>query len=575
MEQSLHELDIERNEMKRKGEERIKMQARTSWNLARKTSVLLTGLVAGACVMLLPGCDRYLENPMPTPAAPTTTPVPSKVPIPAEDKRTTETKKVEKQAPMTDQMITKAVEEKLHRDPVVSYDNVDLSVVKGVVTLEGSSENLLTKKRATRLAETVRGVRSVVNTIEVAPNDTIYDAKVYQDIKSAFALSASPDLIEKVDVAVNDGLVVLDGKVDSWQEQRVAVKRAKAVKGVKAVDDNVIVEIKQTRRDEDIKEDVETALKWDALVDHRLVFVSVNGGKVSLKGTVGSVAEKRRAIEDAVVLGAKGADDTELKVDLLVAKTGDRVPAFEVKSDKAVKEAIDDALLLDPRLPKEKVRVSVENGKVRLTGTVHGIQAKRAAERDARQTLGVHYVENRLRVKRLSEISDAAVEKNVRDAIRLDPYIVDDSAIAVSVRKGIVKLEGEATSLFEKMRADVAAANIRGAAQVKNRLQVMGTSDPLVFDPYLGDWYVHDFGLYEKEPRCKAPDDQIIQEKIKENLLWSPYVSATDVDVSVDLGAATLEGEVETWAERRAAIRAALSGGAQQVINKIAVAEHG
>jgi osmotically-inducible protein OsmY len=52
-------------------------------------------------------------------------------------------------------------------------------------------------------------------------------------------------------------------------------------------------------------------------------------------------------------------------------------------------------------------------------------------------------------------------------------------------------------------------------------------------------------------------------------------VSPVDVDVSIDLGAATLEGEVETWAERRAAVRAALSGGVKQVINKVTVTAQG
>lgn len=551
------------------------MQVGASPYWARKSAILLSGVFIGACILLIPSCDRHIDNPVPVPATPTPTPVPTNSPIVSKNEVAPKKEKAEPPTPMTDQMITRAVEEKLHRDPVVSYDHVDLSVAKGIVTLAGTLENLLAKERTTRLAETVRGVRSVVNNIEIAPKEMIYDAKIYQEIKTAFAISDSPDLLEKVNVTVQGGRVVLGGNVDSWQEQRVAVNRAKSVRGVKTVDDELIVEIKETRPDEEIKDDVEAALKWDALLDHRLVSVAVNDGKVSLTGTVGSAAEKRRAAEDAIVLAIKGVDASKLKVDALVANTKSRVPAFEVRSDKAIKTAVKDSLLLDPRVPKQKVRVSVENGKVRLTGTVYGIQAKRAAERDARQTLGVHYVENRLRVKRPSEISDNALEKNVRDALRLDPYIVDDAPITVSVRKGIVQLEGASSSPFEKMRADIAAAGVRGVAHVMNRLQVRGTSDPLVFDPYIGDWYSHDFGRYEKAPRCKALDDSVIRDKIEENLLWSPYVSPVDVDVSVDLGAATLEGEVETWAERRAAVRAALNGGAKQVINKVAVTEQG
>ena len=132
------------------------MEARISSYTGRNMSVLFSRIIAGAFVRVFPGCDRQGDTPIPTPWGPIGPPVTIKAP---------KIQNAETQRPMTNPMITRAVGEKLHRDPVVSYDRVGLSVEEGVVTFSGTSENLMAKERATRLAQTVRGVRSVVNKV--------------------------------------------------------------------------------------------------------------------------------------------------------------------------------------------------------------------------------------------------------------------------------------------------------------------------------------------------------------------------------------------------------------------------
>ncbi len=528
-----------------------------------------------ALLVLLSGCDAYVENAeavqnQPLAAPETPVPVPSPEPI-----KKASADKVQSRPPMTDAMITEAVEEKMHRDPVVHYNDIKVNVEKGIVSLEGKTESLLAKERSTRLAETVRGVRSVINTVEVSPPESITDFKIFKDISNEFAISESPDLSEDVSIAVQGGHVTLDGKVDSWQKEHTAVERAKAVRGVKRLTDNIIVELDKKRSDKEISDDVNAALQWDTLVDARLIKVNVTNGRVFLSGAVGSAAEKRQAVEDAIVQSAKGVDADALKVTMVLWDKDQRNPEQVVESDEATAGAVQDAIAVDPRVQNAEIYVSAKKGKVRLTGSVFGVEAKRAAEVDARRTAGVYYVENRIRVKPLLELSDDEIARNIRTALRIDPYIAEPSKIAVSVNNGVVTLEGEAISLFEKMHADVAAGRVPGATAVVNRLDVEGTSDPLVFDPYLGDWYVHDFGRYEPEPQCEALADEVIQDKVIDSLTWSPYVSPLDVEVTVHRGVVTLEGAVKTWAQRRAAVRAALSSGAKGVINELAVVRPG
>lgn len=63
----------------------------------------------------------------------------------------------------------------------MSYNDIDVKVNRGIVTLSGHAESLLARERATRLTETVRGVRSVVNTVVVEPAVPVPDSEVSTD----------------------------------------------------------------------------------------------------------------------------------------------------------------------------------------------------------------------------------------------------------------------------------------------------------------------------------------------------------------------------------------------------------
>ncbi len=63
----------------------------------------------------------------------------------------------------SDGRITLAVEEALLRDQGVFPDDVDVSTQDGIVTLKGSLSNLLLQERAVRIAESLLGVRGVIN----------------------------------------------------------------------------------------------------------------------------------------------------------------------------------------------------------------------------------------------------------------------------------------------------------------------------------------------------------------------------------------------------------------------------
>jgi len=70
---------------------------------------------------------------------------------------------------ITDAEITQAVDTELLLSKAVPSHLIDVSVADGIVELTGSVDNILARKRATEIAETIKGVRAVVNRILVNP----------------------------------------------------------------------------------------------------------------------------------------------------------------------------------------------------------------------------------------------------------------------------------------------------------------------------------------------------------------------------------------------------------------------
>ena len=322
---------------------------------------------------------------------------------------------------------------------------------------------------------------------------------------------------------------------------------------------NIDVDYKLERSDAEIREDVRKALHWDAYVDDALLTVKVNDGKVTLNGTVGSLAEKRRARTLSWVAGVQLVDNDKVDVKWWARNDKLRKDKYVDKSDETVEQAVKDALLYDPRVASFKFDVDADNGYVTLRGAVNSEKARRVAASDARSVVGVWAVDNNVKV-RPAELSDAKIERNVESALVSDPY-VDRYDITVSVVDGEVNLYGGVDSVFEKAEADDVASRQVGVMDVNNFLSV-NTRYGDMYDPYTDEWYLYDYDWYAA-PDVTVPDtDWQIAEQIRSQYFWSPFVDGGDITVQVDDGVADLTGNVDTWRERQAATENALEGGA-------------
>ncbi|MGD8469779.1 MAG: BON domain-containing protein, partial [Desulfobacteraceae bacterium] len=321
---------------------------------------------------------------------------------------------------------------------------------------------------------------------------------------------------------------------------------------VKAVESNITVSQKSRRADGEIKAEIERRLAYDVWLDDALIDVKVLRGHVILSGTVGSLVEKTRAFRNAWVGGVTSVEDKDLAVDWSRSRKMRRITEdYPMVSDKEIKQVIEEAFNYDPRLSPSNLTVSVENGVVTLNGQVHDLRAKRAAEQDANNTVGVWLVRNRIKVRpdmgphtSPAPDVDAELAKKIRLALLRNPY-THQHEIGVTVNNRLVMLDGAVNSNLEKAKAEEVVSAVKGVAAVTNNLRVMKTWTPR--------------------------DDWEIKKDIEDELWWSPFVDEDDVSVNVTDGTATLVGVVDTLRERRVATENAYEGGAKHVRNELKV----
>jgi osmotically-inducible protein OsmY len=438
--------------------------------------------------------------------------------------------------------ITAAIETNLWVDQAVPSHNIDVEAKNGIVRLTGSVYNILARERATAIAENVRGVRSVVNEIEVKPV-VRSDEEIQADVTDALRLDPATNSYAIL-AKVADGTVTLSGTVDSYPEKRLSEEVAKGVRGVRAVKDNIELVYEKKRSDREIEEEVEALLKDDVRLDGDAITVKVKDGKVSLSGVVDSAAERALAGEKAWVAGVRATDVGAVKVDWWARDRMRRESASVYKGDEEIEKAVKDAFTQDPRVWPFDVKVETHYAEATLTGAVDNLEAKKAAEQDAKNTLGVWRVEDHLKVRPNLVVGDSDIIANVSAALRRDPY-VDRYDINVSAENGKAYLYGAVDSEFDKARAEDVASRVKGVVDVENLLDVR-----------------------EAQP---WKSDRAIKEDVQDQLYWDGLVDEAKVDVSVEDGVASLSGTVDTWYQYTKAAEDARAGGAREIRNDLHV----
>lgn len=245
--------------------------------------------------------------------------------------------RTDKYARKPDQGIENAVKEAFLFDPRVNSFDISVSLLKGVVSLDGNVDNLKAKRAATEDARNIVGVWQVKNGMNVRSQTQMSDLEIKNKIR--MALICDPYINRHdINITVVDGVAYLGGTVDSYYEKARADDVASRANGVIAVENNIGVNAASgaltyqpyvdynwnaydynwytypdrtatSMTDREIKEEVEDTLFWRPYVDSDDITVKVDDGDVELNGIVDTWYERSKATEKAYEGGATKVDN--------------------------------------------------------------------------------------------------------------------------------------------------------------------------------------------------------------------------------------------------------------------------
>jgi osmotically-inducible protein OsmY len=140
----------------------------------------------------------------------------------------------------TDREVAEAAVHALKSSVTVPVDAIKVIVNEGCVTLEGKVAMWYEKNAAETAVRNLWGVRSVRNHIEIKSRVDAGDIR--GKIRQTFQRHADVDA-DKIQIAVTDGTVTLDGVVTNWREREDAEIAAWAAPGVMHVKNRLSVHV--------------------------------------------------------------------------------------------------------------------------------------------------------------------------------------------------------------------------------------------------------------------------------------------------------------------------------------------
>lgn len=187
----------------------------------------------------------------------------------------------------------------------------------------------------------------------------------------------------QIGVSAKDGVVILTGTVKSLNEKWLAERAAQRVSGVRAVTDEIVVKLPGDGQyaDADLARAAVNALDWNVSIPPQRINILVEGGRVTLKGTVDHYYQKDAA--EAAVRNLKGVTDVFSLI--LVVPSASPVDVIH-----KIKRALHRAAQIDA----ESITVQANNGKVILRGNVSTWAERERAELAAWAAPGVCQVQN-------------------------------------------------------------------------------------------------------------------------------------------------------------------------------------
>lgn len=193
-------------------------------------------------------------------------------------------------------------------------------------------------------------------------------------------------------------------------------------------------------------------------------------------------------------------------------------------NDLTLRQDIMDELEWDPSIDAAHIGVAVDDGVVTLSGHVSDYAQKAAVEKAVKRVRGVRGIAEELTVELdpSNPYADDDIAHRALTVLDLN-VLVPMGAIKVQVQQGWITLSGEVDWDYQRTAATDDLRNLRGVAGMTN--------------------------LVTLKSRVDIAD---VRRRIERALKRHAEIEAEDIHVAVHDGKVTLDGKVDTWAERQA-----------------------
>ena len=208
------------------------------------------------------------------------------------------------------------VQDAIRWEPLLKTADISVTAKDGVITLTGIVDSYAKKLEAEEAAKNVKGVKYVIEKIEIQFEGTGKkgDNEISYEVLNALKWNLQvPN--EKVKVKVEAGWVTLEGEL-TWNYQKEAAKKSVSnLVCVKGVINNIT--IKSETIDLIEEKDIERALARNWSLNDQDIRVKVSTNRVTLNGIVHSLYQKDEAgriawnapgvcaVENELVIGFK------------------------------------------------------------------------------------------------------------------------------------------------------------------------------------------------------------------------------------------------------------------------------
>ncbi len=210
------------------------------------------------------------------------------------------------------------------------------------------------------------------------------DAEIREDVIRELRWDRQITDPDAIGVAVTDGAVTLTGHTPTYAEKLAAARAAERVYGVKAVANDLKVQLPGMPRDDsEIAAAIAHVLDNNVQIPAGQVHARVQNGWVTLEGNV-QYDFQRREVERMV----RNIRD--------VVGVTDLVTVTPPASPERIRETIEDAFRREAEVDARHVSVDITDHTARLYGHVHSVKEASAARAAAAAAPGIAAVESHL-----------------------------------------------------------------------------------------------------------------------------------------------------------------------------------